>query len=125
MRRSRPQSRRRVRLRLRYGRRPGRVQYHTRPLSYYAALAAATSPSQRAAIRRRFASRRAENIVRAARISRYARNAPAYRRLSTAAGVRSFVSRYANRVRGRLLARRVAAAVGRRTGTGNYIGSFL
>lgn len=124
MSRRRP-TRNRVRLRRRYAAQPGRVRYQTRPVQYYRNLAALRSPGQRASYIRAFAARRAANTIRARRISRYTRNAPAYRRMSTAAGVRSIVGRYANRVRGRILARRVAMRLGRRTGVGNYIRSFL
>jgi hypothetical protein len=58
---------------------------------------------------------------RSARIQRYTRNAPAYRRLAVARGVRAATSRYVARVRRRILARRA----GQRVGVGNYIKSFL
>lgn len=118
-------TRNRVRLRRRYAAQRGGVRYQTRPLQYYEALADIRTPAQRASFVRAFAARRAANNDRARRISRYTRNAPAYRRMSTAAGIRSIVGGYANRVRGRLLARRVAKRLGRRSGVGNYIQSFL
>lgn len=61
---------------------------------------------------------------RRARIRRYVRNAPAYRRMGVARGVRNITSRYVARVRDRIR-RRLATRLGQRVGVGNYIESFL
>lgn len=98
------------RLRRRYGRRPGPAFYRTRPIR----------PLRGVPLSMRLAGIRRRN----ARLNRWRRNAPAYRRMAVARGVRNITSRYVERVRSRIR-RRIATRLGKRVGVGNYIASFL